>query len=254
MKKLEQLIEELYRTRHERELDTVLPVIGDEGMGKSTLIMELGWLWLDVVDEREQTIDNCMAQIAWDRDQFKEYMGSKPQYSCIMVHDAARVLSRKKAMHGSQIEVEEDLLDMWFGNYLVLLGYQEFDLLPTMLATRRSKMLLHIPKRGVVHGHNEENIRHRYEEGSWPEPTLTDTYPSLEGTDLWSSFKAEDARRKQQRIQPDEDEGEEELDIPELADLVVELSTGSGVVCLAYITADEVRYHTIKYYEGLKGV
>jgi hypothetical protein len=234
----------------QKDFDAVVPVIGDEGMGKSTLIMELGWLWLDVIDERDQTIENTMGQIAWDLNQFKEYIGSKPQYSCIHVHDAARVLSRKKAMHGSQIEVEEDLLDMRFGNYLVLLGYQEFDLLPTMLATRRSKMLLHIPERGVVHGHNESNIRKRYETGKWPDPVLRDTYPSLEGKELWRAFKAEDARRKQERIKPEEEDNEdEELPVPELAEKVVDegirdvvsVHGGNGTL---YIDADliEVKY------------
>lgn len=234
----------------EDDFDAVVPVIGDEGMGKSTLIMELGWLWHGVDGTpQDQTVENTMGQIAWDLNQFKEYIGSKPKYSCIHVHDAARVLSRKKAMHGKQIEVEEDLLDMRFGNYLVLLGYQEFDLLPTMLATRRSKMLLHIPERGVVHGHNEENIRHRYEEGSWPEPTLTDTYPSLEGKDLWSAFNAEDARRKQERIKPEEENEDEELPVPELADKVVDegiqdvvsIHGGNGTM---YIDADliEIKY------------
>lgn len=233
------------------DFDSVVPVIGDEGMGKSTLLMEIGWLWngLDGTPQ-EQTVENTMGQIAWDLPQFKTFIGSKPQYSCIHVHDAARVLSRKKAMHGDQIEVEEDLLDMRFGNYLVLLGYQEFDLLPTMLATRRSKMLLRIPERGIVHGHNEENIRKRYQEGSWPDPVLQDTYPSLEGKDLWKAFKSEDARRKQERIKPDEDE-EEEMTIPEYAeqvkedgiDQVVSVHGGNGTL---YIDSDliEVTYGT----------
>lgn len=234
------------------DFDSLVPVIGDEGMGKSTLIMEIGWLWHEVDGTpQEQTVENTMSQIAWDLPQFKEYIGGKPRKSCITVHDAARVLSRKKAMHGDQIEVEEDLLDMRFGNYLVLLGYQEFDLLPTMLATRRAKNLLYIPERGIVHGHNEANIRKRYETGKWPDPVMRDTYPSLEGTDLWNAFKAEDSRRKQERIQPDDDDDEEDLDIPELADLVVEdgvthvvsIHGGNGT---AYIDSDliEVEYGT----------
>ena len=208
MKKVVAWLEETYDYL-QRDFDRIVPVIGDEGMGKSTLIMELGWIWLDVVDEREQTVEGVMDQIAWDMPQFKTYIGGKPQYSCIHVHDAARVLSRKKAMHGDQIEMEEDMLDMRFGNYLVLLGLQEFDLLPTMLATRRSKNLLRIPKRGVVHGHNEDGIRERYDTGKWPEPVMRDTFPSLEGKELWRAFEAEDQRRKQERIQPDDDEDEE---------------------------------------------
>jgi len=204
------------------DYDSVTLVIGDEGKGKSTLILEMGWLWLDIVDDREQTVDDAMDQIAWDLGQFKEHMASKPRYSCIQVHDAARVLSRKKAMHGDQIDVEEDLLDMRFGRFLMFLGYQEFDLVPTMLATRRAKSALYIPERGIVHGYGESGIRERYEEGEWPDPAMKDTYPSLEGKDLWSRFKAEDARRKQQRIAPDEDEEEEEMTIEELADRIID--------------------------------
>lgn len=232
----------------QRDYDRIVPVIGDEGAGKSTLIMQLAWLWQPVVGN-DQTVENAMATIAWDLPQFKEYIGGKPQYSCITVHDAARVLSRKKAMHGDQIEVEEDLLDMRFGNYLVLLGFQEFDLLPTMLATRRSKNLLRVPERGIVHGHNEENIRERYKTGDWPDPVMRDTFPSLEGTKLWHAFESEDQRRKQERIQPDDEEEDEDLSLTDLAEKVKEDGVENVVSIHAgnhsrYIDADliEVQY------------
>lgn len=247
MKKVVAWLEETYDYL-QRDFDRIVPVIGDEGMGKSTLIMEVGWLWLDIVEDKEQTIDACLDQIAWERDQFKRKMGTEEQYSCIMVHDSARVLSRKKAMHGDEIEIEEDLLDARFGNYLMLLGLQEFDLLPTMLATRRSKNLLRVPERGVVHGHNEENIRERYETGDWPDPVMRDTFPSLEGKDLWDAFEREDQRRKQERIKPDEDD-EEEMSITDYAEQVKEdgiknvlsIHGGNGTV---YIDSDliEVEY------------
>ena len=208
MKRLIAWLEETKR-HLEGDFDLLVPVVGDEGMGKSTLLNELGWLWHGVQGTpHEQTIDNTMSQVAWDLPEFKRHISGKPQYSCIVVHDAARVLSRKKAMRGEQIELEEDLLDMRFGNYLVLLGFQEFDLIPTMLATRRAKNLLRIPERGVVHGHNEAGIRKRYDKGKWPKPVMKDTFPSLEGKDLWRAFVDEDQRRKQERIKPDEDDAE----------------------------------------------
>ena len=201
----------------EKDYDMIVPVIGDEGMGKSTLIMELAWLWQPICDN-EQTIENAMNTIAWDRNQFKTYISSKEQYSMIVVHDAARVLSKKKAMHGAEIELEEDLLDMRFGNYLVLLGFQEFDLLPTMLATRRAKQLLRIPERGIVHGLNESGIRKRYNDDKWPKPVLRDSFPSLEGKHLWDAFESEDQRRKQARIKPDENEEQDEKSLKEWAE------------------------------------
>ena len=204
----------------QRDYDRIIPYVADEGTGKSTLMLATGWLWLDIVPGKEQTVENVMRMIAWDLDQFKEMLGSGEQYRCIIVHDAARVLSRKKAMHGQQIEVEEDLLDARFGNYLVLLGYQDFDVVPTMLATRRSKNLIRLPSRGVIHGHNENNIRKRYHTEKWPEPALKDTFPALDGTDLWDAFVEEDQRRKQDRISPDEEE--QDLSIEEIAERVLE--------------------------------
>jgi hypothetical protein len=152
-----------------------------------------------------------MDMIAWDYDQFKQKLAESEKKSCIIVHDAARVLSRKKAMRGDQIELEEDFLDARFGNYLILLGFQGFDIVPTLLATRRSKNALRVVKRGWVHGHNEAAIRSRYNNDEWPEPVLRDSYPSLEGKELWRAFVDEDQRRKQERIKPDEEDGERDL-------------------------------------------
>jgi hypothetical protein len=215
-------LEQLYDEKITKDFDRIIPVIGDEGMGKSTLMLQLVWFWLGIIPNQEQTVENVMDSIAWDLEEFKEMLGNKPQYAPIAVHDAARVLSRKKAMHGDQIEVEEDLLDARFGNYLVLLGYQEFDLVPTMLATRRAKNMLYIPKRGWVHGHNEAAIRKRYDSDSWPDPVLRDSYSDLEGTDLWDTFTSEDQRRKQERIEPDQDTENESEDPRDVADQVIE--------------------------------
>lgn len=219
MNVLQQYLEMLFEERISEDYDLIMPVVGDEGVGKSTLMLELAWLWLDIVG-MDQTVGNVMDAIAWDLPEFKEMMGSSPQYQVIVVHDAARVLSRKKAMHGDQIEVEEDLLDARFGNYLVLLGYQDFDVVPTVLASRRSKNLLRVVKRGWVHGHNEKGIRKRYRTEKWPEPVLRDSYPDLEGTELWDAFVDEDQRRKQERISPDEEE--EEAGVREVADHILE--------------------------------
>lgn len=222
MKKTIAYLETLYEDRLTEDFDQILPVIGDEGMGKSTLMMQMVWLWLGIVPNQEQTIENALDSIAWNLEEFKTMLSEKPQYSVIVVHDAARVLSRKKAMHGDQIEVEEDLLDARFGNYLILLGYQEFDLVPTMLATRRAKHMFRIVKRGWVHAHNEDGIGKRYNAERWPDPIFRDNYPDLEGTELWQAFKEEDQRRKQERITPDEDEEDQELDVEELAEKVQE--------------------------------
>lgn len=224
MDRIKLWLEKLYEDHITNDMDILIPVIGDEGVGKSTLMLELAWLWHDIAGF-EQTPEAVVDRTAWDLDDFKDMMAESDQYSVIIIHDAARVLSRKKAMHGDQVEVEEDLLDVRFGNYLMLLGYQEFDLVPTMLATRRAKQLLRVVDRGWVHGHKEKNIRKRYNDDDWPDPTMRDTFPDLEGTELWDHFEQEDQERKQERIASiDEDEEEEDdgLSIEELAEQVRE--------------------------------
>jgi hypothetical protein len=233
----------------QKDFDRIIPVIGDEGMGKSTLMMACAWMWRDITG-REQTVEATVDRIAWNNDDFKTMLGGAPKRSCIIVHDAARVLSRKKAMHGSQIEIEEDLLDARFGNYLVLLGFQDFDLVPTMLATRRAKNMLRVPSRGVVHGYNEAQIRKRYQKDKWPDPAMKDTFPDLAGTELWEAFEEEDQARKQDRIQPDEEDGEQDLGVRELADKIREEDDIEDVVSIhgghnkPYIDADliEIEY------------
>jgi hypothetical protein len=224
VKRLQLWLDMLYEDRLTEDFDLLCPVIGDEGKGKSTLIMQIVWLWLDITDQ-EQTVENAISKIEWDLEGFEDALGGRDQYDVIVVHDAARVMSRKKAMHADQKEVEEDLLDARFGNYLVLMGYQEFSILPTVLAERRAKQALFIPDRGTVHGHNEDAIRKRYEDGSWPDPALRDTYPDLEGLELWERFEEEDQRRKKERIQSRREEAEddeEDMSPKELADQIQE--------------------------------
>lgn len=221
MKRLQMWLEMMYEDRLRQDLDMIVPVIGDEGTGKSTLMMQLAWLWHGIVGF-EQTPETVVGRTAWDLGMFKDMLAESDQYSVIVIHDAARVLSRKKAMHGDQVEVEEDLLDARFGNYLMLLGYQEFDLVPTMLATRRAKQALRIVERGWVHGHKEKSIRRRYDEGEWKEPAMRDSFPDLEGTALWEHFVEEDQRRKRERIANLDEDEEEPMTVEELADQVRE--------------------------------
>lgn len=195
----------------EDEFDRVIIVLGDEGHGKSTFMMQTGWFWQD-----SPTVESTIDCVAWDYNDFKMAMASRDAHSLIMVHDAARVLSRKKAMRPETVEIEEDLFDVRQGQYVIMLGFQDWEWVPTMLANRRAKNVFRIPTRGRVHCYNRKQMDKRQDTGSWPDAAFIDTFADLSSTELWETFKREDLRRKRERIAPEDVEEEEEMSIDEL--------------------------------------
>lgn len=210
MKKYQRFLEELYRRKIQNQYDRIIPIIGDEGEGKSTLICQSTWLWQEIKGETPST-EYVLDRVVWDdRTEFKSKLSNSPRRSVIAVMDAARVLHKKEAMKGEQVEVEKDLLDVRTKEFLILLGFQDWDAIPTFLQTRRAKNAIYIPQRGYIYGYNRETLNERVKESEWPQPDLRDTFPSLEGTRLWEEFQAEDRKRKDARMyEEDEDEGSE---------------------------------------------
>lgn len=200
----------LYEEKISDEWDAVIPVIGDEGVGKSTFILGFVWNWKQIRG-REPTVENVLGTIVWDdRQEFQTALVDYPQQGVIPVMDASRVLFSKEAMDREQVEVEKDLLDMRIGERVLLLGYQAWDDMPPILRRRRAKYAFRIPTRGTVRGYNRSSLDQVYNssDNSWPEADLTDRFPSLEGTDLWEEFQRRDEQHKRERMLPDDDDGD----------------------------------------------
>jgi len=119
-------------------------------------------------------------------------------------------MHRKEAMDSDQIEVEKDLLDVRVKEHVILLGYQDWDIIPTFLQKRRAKNLFYIPTRGTLWGYKRSTIDERRESDSWPEPDMTAQFPSLEGTDLWRRYKRRDVEMKKERMQAATTQSEDE--------------------------------------------
>jgi hypothetical protein len=215
MERIEQYVETLYEERQQRELDVVLPVVGDEGAGKSTLIMQLAVKYLNYRDGEIPEIDDVLDRIYYDRAGWKTAMAESEKQALIMIPDAARLLFSKDAMKKEQKEIEKDLMDVRGMEFFILLGFQDFDTIPSQVKERRAKNCLVVPERGVVRGYNRDDMDERIDEESWPKPTLRDRFPALDGTDLWTEYQSIDQEKKRERIggnvQPDpEDVSKEE--------------------------------------------
>jgi len=209
MECLKRFLERLYDTHITNNDDAVVLVIGDEGAGKSTWMLQAIWLY-NAHRGITPTPENTLSHVIFDdRDAFRERLLHATETDPISIMDAAHVLYRKETMNPDQIESEKSLLDMRFGNYLLLLGYQDWADIPDILQRRRAEYAIRIPRRGIAYGYNRKQLDEKYSSygrNEWPEPALRDTFPSLEGTSLWTRFEEVDTERKRARLQTDDDE------------------------------------------------
>lgn len=197
----------------QNDWDRIIPVVGDERMGKSTLILQSLWLWEDIRgnDPSPPTVLDYV--IFDDREAFKQKFLAVDFYDPIAVMDAAHVLHTKDTMKPDQIEVEKNLLDTGRFRNIVFLGYQAWSDVPKWLRERRAQNAIYLPRRGYLYGFNRSQLDEKersMKNDEWPDPALRDTFPSLEGTELWQRFGEIDAERKKKRLQTD---GEDESDI-----------------------------------------
>lgn len=212
MKKLEKLIEKLYETRHQQQLDTVLPVVADEGMGKSTLIMQLATKYCMVRDGEPPDIEYLLDRICYDRADFKQAMAESDKQEIIIVPDAARILYSMDVAKSEQKTIEKDLMDVRGLEYFILLGFQSWKRIGGEIKERRSKLTLKIPRRGLVRVYGREAMDERIDEGSWPSSTMTDKFRSLDGTELWAEYQRLDEKKKRERLAGEGNDDPEEVE------------------------------------------
>lgn len=217
----------LYHAYIKREYDRFIPIIAEEGEGKSTFMLESIILW-DRILGREYENERVLGQFYYEPPDFKRALAEAETRSMITVPDAARVMHKKQAMHGSQIDLEKDLFDARIGEHVVLLGYQYWSTVPTILQNGRAKNCFVIPKRGTVHGYNRASMDERVEKGEWPEPDLVDSFPAMTGTDIWRQYQKLDREKKEARMGIHEEEEDEES-LKDRVDHVVAEIKESGV-------------------------
>lgn len=222
MERYKRYLEKLYQ-HVQNDWDRIIPIIGPEGVGKSTLILQSNWLWDDIrgKNPRPETVLDYV--VFDDRDAFRQKLLSSSQTDPISVMDAAHVLFNKDVMKPDQIEVEKSLLDIRTENYVIFLGYQSWGDIPTQLRKRRAENAIYIPRRGYLKGFNRRQLdeKESMDEGEWPDPALRDTFPSLEGTRLWERFNEIDKQRKRSRLQTDE-AADSELTPQDVVDEIVD--------------------------------
>lgn len=189
----------------QRNDDRVVLVVGDEGVGKSTLMLTMARMWQDIRG-RSTDADSVLKNIVWGgREEFAERLETGDRGDMIAVQDAPHALFSRDVMVGEQKELEKKLMDIRFRNYLIVLGFQDWSDIPSGLVRRRAKNSLYIPRRGVVRGFNRESMDRRYKSGDWPDHDFEDRYPPLDGTDLWDDFREKDEQAKLNRLQDSTD-------------------------------------------------
>lgn len=224
MDRIQRFIEKLYDTKIQQDYDRIIPIVGDEGDGKSTLILEF---LARYEAHRGNAIDapSLLNYVIWDdKDAFTEFLQQADSGDPIAVMDAAHLMHKKEAMNPDQIETEKTLLDIRIENHTILLGYQDWGDIPDQLQRRRAKNVFRVPQRGVVHGYNRESLDEMYAGSAddWPEPDMEDVFPNLEGTEVWDRFTEIDKQRKLERLKDDDEETEDGVTPQEVAEAILE--------------------------------
>lgn len=200
----------------QRNDDRVVLVVGDEGVGKSTLMLTMARMWQDIRG-RDQSAEAVFDNIVWGgREVFNDAMKEGDEGDMIAVQDAPHVLFSRDAMVGEQKETEKTLMDIRFRNYLIVLGFQDWSDIPTGLARRRAKNALYIPRRGVIRGYNRSSMDTRHKSGEWPEVDFEDRFPPLDGTELWDEFRKRDEQAKLERLEEQKEQDPEDAKWREL--------------------------------------
>ena len=223
MRKLEDLIDLIYEERHQQQLDSVIPIVADEGLGKSTLMLQMGLKYIHARDGELPDRGELLDRICYDRAGFQRLMADSEKQALIMVPDAARILYSMDFAKSEQKQIEKDLMDVRGLEYMILLGFQSWDRIGGEIKERRAKMAFKIPRRGLVRGYNRDAMDAKVNTGDWPESTITDKFPPLDGTDLWRDYRELDEKKKRQRLGRDTDRKPKEVRRQEQQKIVIDL-------------------------------
>jgi hypothetical protein len=217
-------------------------------------MVECKVLWKVVTGQAESVdevdADEVLDEIVWgERDEYREALEKRAPRTAVPVMDAAHALYRREATHPDEIAAEKDLLDSRFKEHLLLLGFQDFGDVPKILAERRAHFAFHLPfdqgpKKGLIRGYGREGLDERWNSGDWPSADLTDHFPSLEGTDLWTQYKRRDRERKRQRMGIDdgEDGGESPADKTDLFEIAEQVKN-DGLSTVVSVHGGHNRQH-----------
>lgn len=199
--------------------DLVLLMIGDEGAGKSTLMLWATVFWLKI-QGIEPTPQNCLERIVYgDREAYKQKLLDSEETDIVTVQDAPHVLFAKEAMHGDQIDIEKAMVDIRINNYLIILGFQSWQMVPKDIRARRAQAAVRVYKndngeRGYMDLFGRPQLDEKYsnlDESQWPEPRFEDRFPPLEGTDVWDAFNEKDEEKKRERLEETKEASKKDL-------------------------------------------
>lgn len=208
MQRYKRFLEMLY-DHVQDDWDRLIPVVGGEGVGKSTLILESIWLY-EQIRGNDPSPETVLDKVVFDsREAFRDKLLAADPGDPLAVMDATNVLYNKDVMQPDQKEVKKNLLDVRLENYVIFFGYQAWGDIPRFMRARRAKNAIRVLRpRGNLKGYNRRQLDEKYsdlDENEWPDPALVDTFPSLEGTRLWERFDQIDRERKLARLQSDEE-------------------------------------------------
>lgn len=202
---INQAVQKVHYYNTQRDWDTFHVVGGDEGRGKSNLMLWLVHKYLELL--RSQVTEEDVKHVAQDHDSFKKVVQSVKKFEPL-ANDEAGDITGRRAMSKFNVQMTNTYkVIRGDNNYTIMLTPTVFDLEPYFLK-HRCKGLWFVYKRGRVAFFTQSKLRKmialnqgRYLKSVWAvQPDFIDKFPIYKGPlrEPYDQQKQEGMKRKKQ--------------------------------------------------------
>jgi len=158
---LDKILGVIYKKVRYEDYDEVLVLMGDEGTGKSRLLLAI-LEWWNSQEDNKPCADDVRVSVGMDSPEFSGLLRDAKKYMMIANDEAADISSRSAMAKQNRLFMVVYQLIRGENLFTVLVIPSIFDL-DSFFRKRRVRHLIHIPKRGLYHFWDKQSLRRMVE-------------------------------------------------------------------------------------------
>ena len=163
-----------------KDMDFFMVVDGYEGLGKTTLALEI----CNYIDD-----DFNLGKLAFTGDEFIGVLRNAEPYSAVLLDEGGTVLFSRRAMDEMNKRIVELLMTIRAKNLFFCLCLPNIFWLDVYARKHRVGALAHVTKRGRFSFYSKRRIGQMLKENMYGRPNFTESFRSLDGNELWDQYQ-----------------------------------------------------------------
>lgn len=167
------------------DLDALLAITGEEGVGKSTLALRLATLFDSSLD---------VSQIHFNAGSLWRDALDRPDGSTLVLDEAFDGAFSRRSMGGSNVDFVTFLGEARALRHRMIVCFPRYYNLDDYLRNHRVAYRLHVPRRGVCRAYKMKN--RAFERDAYPKKVTAFTFGSMEHHPVWPEYY----KKKKKRI------------------------------------------------------